>query len=302
VIDMLEARAATKRGLKLLPRSARAGGRRWADMSPGALAQALATSGKCTAVVKVNEDLSEIYFGHSTWDNYMAMLRIFKHYELNYDLGLGKGKGSGDNGKGKGKGSGDSGGGSGDGGYTKVAAKLSFSSYPGELFSDDDLYMTSNGLVVLETTNHIYDPAVYDKLTPRCVLSWQRVRTASLLAASGAEWVALFKRHNSGTYNVSEPGGRRGRPSGRAKSFTCAGFDGKDRAQHKTTRKRIPQPTNSNQKPKHTTEPVHGNGPQPLRARPPPRAGRVPRHRAAGARTRPAYARVSTTGWGGAGM
>lgn len=36
-------------------------------------------------------------------------------------------------------------------------------------------------------------------ITPECVLSWQRVRTANLLAASGAEWVALFKKHNSGT-------------------------------------------------------------------------------------------------------
>jgi hypothetical protein len=38
-------------------------------------------------------------------------------------------------------------------------------------------------------------------LTPRSVLSWQRVRSANLLASSGAQWVELFKRHNSGTYN-----------------------------------------------------------------------------------------------------
>ena len=38
-------------------------------------------------------------------------------------------------------------------------------------------------------------------LSPKSVLSWQRVRVANLMAASAAEWVELFKRHNSGTYN-----------------------------------------------------------------------------------------------------
>lgn len=38
-----------------------------------------------------------------------------------------------------------------------AAQQLSFSSYPGELFSDDDLYITSSKMVVLETTNHIYN-------------------------------------------------------------------------------------------------------------------------------------------------
>ena len=33
------------------------------------------------------------------------------------------------------------------------------------------------------------------------VLSWQRVRIANMLAASGAEWVKVIDRHNSGTGN-----------------------------------------------------------------------------------------------------
>lgn len=49
-----------------------------------------------------------------------------------------------------------------------VAAQgLSFSSYPGELASDDDFYMTSAQLVVLETTNHIYNFSI---LEVRCLV------------------------------------------------------------------------------------------------------------------------------------
>ncbi|KAI8474290.1 MAG: phospholipase B-like protein [Monoraphidium minutum] len=172
VIDMYEAKAAAARGETTMPRSSRVGPKRFDEMSAGELWQALALQGKCSALVKVKEDLSDIFFGHSTWDNFMAMLRIFKHYEFNLSPAQGA-----------------------------AAPKLSFSSYPGELFSDDDLYMTSARLVVLETTNHVYNPDVFKVLTPHSVLSWQRVRTANLLAASGAEWVALFKQHNSGTYN-----------------------------------------------------------------------------------------------------
>jgi len=49
------------------------------------------------------------------------------------------------------------------------------------------------------TTNNV-NP-LRQVLTPQSVLSWQRVRTANLMASSGAEWVAIFKKHNSGTYN-----------------------------------------------------------------------------------------------------
>ncbi|GBF96124.1 hypothetical protein Rsub_08872 [Raphidocelis subcapitata] len=142
IIDMYEAQAASAAGRRVMPRSARAGSKAFDQMGPLELAQAFELAGKCSALVKVKEDLSEIFFGHSTWDNYMAMQRIFKHYELNFNLpGV-------------------------------AAKKLSFSSYP-----------------------------VFKALTPRSVLSWQRVRTAHLLASSGAQWVEIFARRNSGTYN-----------------------------------------------------------------------------------------------------
>ncbi|KAF8067359.1 Acsf3 [Scenedesmus sp. PABB004] len=130
-------------------------------------------AGKCSALVKVAADLSDIFFGHSTWDSYTAMTRIYKHYELALTQVPGG----------------------------VVGQSLSFSSYPGELLSDDDFYISSGGLVVLETTNHIFNPDLFKALTPASVPSWMRVRAANLLAGSGSAWVDVFRRHNSGTYN-----------------------------------------------------------------------------------------------------
>lgn len=45
----------------------------------------VALSGRCSALVKLAADLSDIWMGHSTWDTYTAALRIFKHY--NFSLG-----------------------------------------------------------------------------------------------------------------------------------------------------------------------------------------------------------------------
>lgn len=44
-----------------------------------------------------------------------------------------------------------------------AAASLSFSSYPGELFSDDDFFLLSSGLVILQTTNKVSGGGGTDK-------------------------------------------------------------------------------------------------------------------------------------------
>lgn len=54
--------------------------------------------------------------------------------------------------------------------------RTSFSSYPGELSSDDDFYLIDTGLALLQTTNDILDTELYKLLTPKSVLNWQRVR------------------------------------------------------------------------------------------------------------------------------
>lgn len=69
-----------------------------------------------------------------------------------------------------------------------ASQRLSFSSYPGELFSDDDLYITDAGLIVTETTNHNFNQSLLDLVSARAVLSWQRVRVGGWTGGLTGVW------------------------------------------------------------------------------------------------------------------
>jgi hypothetical protein len=77
--------------------------------------------------------------------------------------------------------------------------------------SIDDFYVVGpTGMVVMETTNDVYDTTLYDQyVRPESALSYHRVFAANLLSTSGAEWVewAKVRRIN--------PRGRRDRRKGR---------------------------------------------------------------------------------------
>ena len=125
----------------------------------------------CSALVKAANDFSDIWFGHNTWTTYGAMIRTFKEYRFVTNAQNEK---------------------------SKVVA---FSSYPGSLSSVDDFYYTDSKLVVMETTNSNLNDTLYDLLSPNTLLTWVRVILANRLASSGEDWLNLFKRENSGTYN-----------------------------------------------------------------------------------------------------
>jgi len=120
---------------------------------------------RCSALFKLTDDNQDLLFGHSTWDTF-ALLgpRMLKSYSL--------------------------------GGVT-----VTMSSSPGFLMSMDDFYLTSNNLVVIETTNGNFNSTLWRHVTPQSVLFWMRVNAANMLARTTSEWGALFSRHNSGTYN-----------------------------------------------------------------------------------------------------
>ena len=46
-------------------------------------------SGSCSALVKLLPGYKELFVGHDTWTDYNTMLRVFKRYDLRYDIGGG---------------------------------------------------------------------------------------------------------------------------------------------------------------------------------------------------------------------
>ena len=125
----------------------------------------------CSALIKLADDFSDIWFGHNTWFSYNSMIRIFKEYRFitnNNDL------------------------------KSKVVA---FPSYPASLFSQDDFYYVDSNLLVMETTNQILNESLYDNTTPYALLTWVRVIVANRMASSAEEWANIFQKENSGTYN-----------------------------------------------------------------------------------------------------
>ena len=95
----------------------------------------------CSGLVKLAENYTDLFVGHTTFNAYWCMLRIFKHYVANFT------------------------------GMTTVAVvviinaigvrtaarTVSFSSRPGDLESKDDFFLMSSHLVSIETSLSIFN-------------------------------------------------------------------------------------------------------------------------------------------------
>ncbi|XP_046581883.1 phospholipase B-like 1 [Haliotis rubra] len=143
----------------------------WRTMTKAEVDRFLLIGSRCSAVVKVTDNFDNIFMGHSTWFLYQTMLRIYKYWTFKLQDET-----------------------------TKVKT-MSFSSYPGILASVDDFYvMSDTSLVMLQTTNDIFNASLFNLIQPHSLLAWQRVRVANMAATSGPEWAEMYKRFNSGTY------------------------------------------------------------------------------------------------------
>eukprot|EP01121_Diplochlamys_sp_Union-15-3_P017329 TRINITY_DN607_c0_g1_i1.p1 TRINITY_DN607_c0_g1~~TRINITY_DN607_c0_g1_i1.p1 ORF type:complete len:533 (-),score=75.69 TRINITY_DN607_c0_g1_i1:57-1655(-) len=144
----------------------------WQDMTPQEFISTWIQNSRCSALIKLTADFTELYTGHTTWSGFEFMLRIFKSY--NFALQS----------------------------TSSVSKKIVFSAYPGTLSSIDDFYVTDRKLAVLETTNGIYNTSVYRYVTAEnSVMSWIRTMVSNRMADSGEQWTKYFAMYNSGTYN-----------------------------------------------------------------------------------------------------
>ncbi|CAG2162352.1 unnamed protein product [Oppiella nova] len=134
--------------------------------------------GHCSAIVKPLADGSDLFVAHNTWSGFETMLRIMKKYSFAFNTLQSN--------------------------HTKRIAghSVSFSSSPGRIFSGDDYYVLSSGLVVQETTISNRNLSLYkDIKAEEIVFEFIRNVVSNRLAESGKEWTQLFGPYNSGTYN-----------------------------------------------------------------------------------------------------
>ncbi|KJE97432.1 hypothetical protein CAOG_09069 [Capsaspora owczarzaki ATCC 30864] len=143
----------------------------WNDMTPQQAQLEASRRGHCSGFIKMLPGFEDILISHSSWFTFTATNRIYKHY--NFQLND----------------------------QATAAKRTSFSSYPAYLSSLDDFYIMDSGLVMIQTTNNVFNMSLYDLVRPESLLAWQRVRLANTMAHDGREWSHIVAQFNSGTYN-----------------------------------------------------------------------------------------------------
>eukprot|EP01117_Protostelium_nocturnum_P000225 TRINITY_DN1029_c0_g2_i1.p1 TRINITY_DN1029_c0_g2~~TRINITY_DN1029_c0_g2_i1.p1 ORF type:complete len:521 (+),score=170.99 TRINITY_DN1029_c0_g2_i1:68-1630(+) len=125
----------------------------------------------CSSLVRLTPDGKDIYASHNTWTSFSWMLRTWRNIKLNFKASSTKSK------------------------------TVSYAGYPGTIPSGDDYFVTDQKLIVMETTNSVYNETLFKQVTTTTVPYWIRVTLANRMSSSGQEWNKFFGMYNSGTYN-----------------------------------------------------------------------------------------------------
>lgn len=136
----------------------------------------LAHTGHCSALVRLAPENVDLLVGHTTWNDYSKMTRMFKYYAFKLP-----------------------------GSHASVNV-AGFSSYPGCVTSTDDFYMLDSGLAVMDTSLEILNPTVYNRVAEfpanTHIPNFMHIMTVNRIAKSATQWTTLFTERNSGTNNA----------------------------------------------------------------------------------------------------
>jgi hypothetical protein len=150
----------------------------------------LARHGHCSSLVRLSPNNRDLFVGHTTWNDYAKMTRIWKYY--NFKLP----------------------------GSLAATTLMGFSSYPGCVSSTDDFYIMDSGLSVMDTSLEILNPVIYNRVAEfpanKHIPNFMQVMVVNRLARSAGHWTTLFTERNNGMnsaqwtivdYNQFTPGG-----------------------------------------------------------------------------------------------
>lgn len=129
----------------------------------------------CSALIKVLEDFSDIYIAQESWYRFNTMTRIWKVYDFPYH------KSAADK-------------------EIVPGRRISMASYPTYLYSFDDFYMLSQGLVVQETTIGNSNTSLYNQIQSNQLSVWMRTMLANRLSTNGENWGEYYGKYNNGLY------------------------------------------------------------------------------------------------------
>jgi hypothetical protein len=176
-IPLLLQRGSTLRAQAALPQrgsgqnrtAARLGQRR--SLSSGRLSERawerrLAHTGHCSALVRLASQGKDLLFGHTTWNDYSTMTRVFKYYHFRLP------------------------------GSSAAASLVALSSYPGCISSNDNFFMMDSGLAVADTSIEILDDATYDRIldfgAPTAIPYFVHISAVNRLAQTASHWTSLL--------------------------------------------------------------------------------------------------------------
>eukprot|EP00928_Gymnodinium_smaydae_P041567 TRINITY_DN28115_c0_g1_i2.p1 TRINITY_DN28115_c0_g1~~TRINITY_DN28115_c0_g1_i2.p1 ORF type:complete len:455 (-),score=58.69 TRINITY_DN28115_c0_g1_i2:43-1407(-) len=136
--------------------------------------QRMSSARRGSALVRYAAEAQDILVGHTTWDDYSKMTRIFKYYRFPLP------------------------------GASTAATHVGFSSYPGAVSSTDDFYTMDSGIVVTQTSLEVLDskrwgPVQDYKNRPR-IPAFAHTMAVNRLATSGVHWARLMTAEGPSFY------------------------------------------------------------------------------------------------------